>query len=81
MPLPPPPPALTPPAQVRKLTHEQLVAKVTRLEEQRAEDYVAIRDLVSRVDTNHLIYLDCFGQLARLMGGKIKLEARKDIKP
>lgn len=28
----------------------------------------------ARVDTNHLIYTDYFGQLARMMGGKLKLK-------
>ncbi len=61
-------PPVTPPAHVRTVTLEDLEARVTVLERRGAEDYTAIRELGSKIDKNHLVMLDSFGELARMLG-------------
>ncbi len=79
-------PQLTPPAFVRTVTLESLRLEVDELQAREANDYRDLRDAFDRlredgkqirylhlkVDTNHLIFLDAVGQLARMMGGTFK---------
>ncbi len=62
------PPATTPPAHVRTVTLEELAAEVQQLRQRGAEDYAAIRELGGKIDKNHLVMLDSFGELARMLG-------------
>ncbi len=64
-------PAVTPPAHVRPATMEELERRVVALERHDTETYTALRELSAKLDKNHLVMLDSFGELARMLGKEI----------
>ncbi len=62
------PPSITPPAHVRTMTLEQLTREILELKAREAEDYSLLRDLSSKIDKNHIVMMDNFGELARMLG-------------
>jgi hypothetical protein len=62
-------PPTTPPAHVRLA---RLEGRVATLEKLGGDDYAEIRKLSDKIDAHHLVMLDAVGQLARMLGGKLK---------
>ncbi len=57
---------------VGQLAEQELKDEVREMADKLREARSAIANLRRVVDTNHIIMLDCMGQLARMVGGKLE---------